>query len=140
MADTLPIITGAAWSRLREQFRKTLPQAVTPSYLSATLTFKESSAAALIGNLRSLGLIDEKGKPTDLARDWRMDDQYAEACGRILEAVYPQELRDVAPPPTPSRQTVVNWMMNKQKVLAILCFLDHLFHIADQALVTPRSP
>ena len=42
-------------------------------------------------------MIDDAGKPTDLAVKWRDDAEYPEVCKTIREAVYPQALRDVAP-------------------------------------------
>ena len=45
-------------------------------------------------------------------QNWRNDAKYREVCAEILRVVYPQELLDIAPPPTPNRDEVINWFMH----------------------------
>ena len=73
------------------------------------LDIGEAAAGNLIGPLRAVGLIDENGRPTDRALAWRDDDQYRQITTDMLEQVYPQGLRDAAPPPNPDRGAVVRW-------------------------------
>jgi hypothetical protein len=62
-----------------------------------------------VPQLRVVGLIDETGKPTPLANEWRDDETYAAACEKILKAVYPRELMDALPPPNPDQGATERW-------------------------------
>jgi len=100
MADekktSYPKIPRNNWFLLREKFKQRTPEKVSPSYIATALNMSEASASAnIIPPLRTFGLIDDEGKPTDLAYDWRDDGKYAEVCKTIFENVYPQELRDI---------------------------------------------
>ena len=111
-----PSIPGANWFDLRKRFQQSLPTRVDADYLQSVLTVGEGHARNLIPQIRSVGLIDAAGAPTDLAMDWRDDDQYASACARIAEAAYPSALRDALPPPSPDRGAVEQWFMRNAKV------------------------
>ncbi len=106
---TYPNLPDANWWALRRRFQQTMPREVDASYLATVLNIGEAAAGNLIGPLRAVGLIDENGRPTDLALAWRDDEQYREVTQTMLESVYPQGLRDAAPPPTPDRAAVVRW-------------------------------
>src|SRR5829696_680760 len=56
-----------------------------------------------------LGLIDEQGRPTDRANDWRSDDHYADVCRQIRDECYPQALRDAFPGPEIDRGAAEQW-------------------------------
>lgn len=86
-----------------------MPREVDASYLATVLSIGEAAAGNLTSPLRAVGLIDENGRPTDLALAWRDDEQYRQAATTMLESIYPQGLRDAAPPPTPNRGAVVRW-------------------------------
>lgn len=91
-----PKIPRNNWFLLRDRFKQRTPERVSPSYVATALNMSEASASAnIIPPLRTFGLIDDEGKPTDLAYDWRDDSKYAEVCKTIFESVYPQELRDI---------------------------------------------
>jgi hypothetical protein len=91
-----PKIPRNNWFLLRDRFKQRTPERVSPSYVATALNMSEASASAnIIPPLRAFGLIDDEGKPTDLAYDWRDDSKYAEVCKTIFENVYPQELRDI---------------------------------------------
>lgn len=108
-----PKIPESNWWRLRDQFKKTLPNAVTTAYLRSLLSLNSEGAAQnLIGPLRQVALIDEGGKPTDRANDWRNDAKYPEVCAAIIAEVYPQELRDLYSGPDLDRAGVENWFMH----------------------------
>lgn len=108
-----PKIPESNWWRLRDQFKKTLPNAVTTAYLRSLLALNtEGAAQNLIGPLRQVGLIDEGGKPTARANDWRNDAKYAEVCAAMLLEVYPQELRDLYSGRDLDRGAVEKWFMH----------------------------
>ena len=61
--------------------------------------------------MRTLGLIDDAGIPTDLANKWRMDDTYEQACEEMLANVYPDELRELLPEKQIDEGIATNWFM-----------------------------
>lgn len=112
-----PKIPRGNWFLLREKFKQRAPERVSPSYIASALAMTEASASAnIIPPLRAFGLIDETGKPTDLAYDWRDDSKYAEVCGKIVEAVYPQELRDLFHTKDADLSRMSNWFARNAKV------------------------
>lgn len=105
-----PKIPESNWWKLRDQFKKTLPGAVTPAYVRSLLGLNSEKAAQnLIGPLRQLGLIDEDNKPTARANDWRNDGKYADVCREMLAEIYPQELRDLYGGADLDRHAVEDW-------------------------------
>lgn len=101
------------WWALRRKFRAAIPREVTNNYLAASLGMSEKSAAAnIMPSLKSTGIIDKDNKPTDLAVRWRDDVQYPSVCGDIRNAVYPQELLDLAPDGSVGRQVIQTWFAN----------------------------
>jgi hypothetical protein len=103
------MIPVKSWWDLRRSFGRSLPDEVNARYLATVLGISERAAANLQPNLRRVGLIDDRGVPTDRAVMWRDDTHYAEVCAAIVADVYPKELRDAAPPPDPGRDRVVSW-------------------------------
>jgi hypothetical protein len=99
------------WWDLRKKFLQSPPKQVSTDYLQSVLGVDVGAARNLVPPLRALGLIDTEGKPTDLANDWRSDEQYSGVCAKIFEKVYPQDLRDAFPPPGPPRAGVERWFM-----------------------------
>ena len=106
---TYPNLPETNWWTLRRRFQQTMPREVDASYLATVLHISEAAAGNLVPPLRTIGLIDDEGHPTDLALAWRDDEQYRHATTQMLESVYPQGLRDAAPPPHPDRGAVVGW-------------------------------
>lgn len=113
MADekkkSFPKIPRANWFALRDRFKQKPPTEITISYLSSALNITEPSAANLIPPMKSLGLISDSNRLTDLAFEWRDDETYAQACKKMLEAVYPQEVRDLYHETTTPLRDVANW-------------------------------
>lgn len=107
---TYPKIPVSNWWDLRRKFRQAFPRQIDSDYLASVLSISENAARKnLIPPLRSIGLIDEDGRPTSLANDWRDDEHYAEVCKTIRERIYPPQLLDAFPPPKPDRAAVANW-------------------------------
>jgi hypothetical protein len=88
-----PIIAANVWWKVRAQFSKTLPGVVSPNYLATILGSSEKTAKNILPALRTLGLIDDDGKPKERANRFRFDEDYPAVCKEILEEVYPDELR-----------------------------------------------
>lgn len=115
MADrpTFPSIPAKNWWDLRQRFKSSPPRDVTAAYLSDVLTLQERAAANLIPSLRTVGLIDDKGKPTERAGRWRDDEHYPEVTREMITEVYPQGLLDAAPPDNPDTAVVRRWFMRE---------------------------
>ena len=115
MADrpSFPSIPAKNWWDLRQRFRTSPPREVNAAYLSAVLGLQEKAAANLVPSLRTVGLIDDSGKPTERAGRWRDDEHYPEVTREIISEVYPQALLDVAPPDNPDPVAVKRWFMRE---------------------------
>ena len=112
-----PRIPESNWWKIRDQFKKTMPAAVTTPYLRSLLSLNSEKAASnLLGPLRRLGLIDEEYKPNDRANNWRNDAEYAEVCKDMLAEVYPQELRDLYSGQNLDRQAVADWFSHNARL------------------------
>lgn len=121
MADekkkSYPKIPMNNWFLLRDKFKQRTPEKVSPSYIASALNMGEKSASAnIIPPLRAFGLIDESGKPTDLAYDWRDDKKYSEVCKTILEETYPRELLDLFSDSEANLKDISNWFARDAKV------------------------
>jgi hypothetical protein len=106
-----PQIPATVWWGLREKFKKSIPNAVTETFLAVELNVQPTAAKAYLTELKRLGLIDEDGKPRDVAKKWRMDETYREASDELLRGAYPAELIDTAPPSEGEREKAVRWFM-----------------------------
>jgi len=112
-----PTIPAANWFSLREKFKQRVPSEINPSYIASALSMTTASAGAnVLPALRSLGIVGEDGKPTELAYDWRDDDKYEEVCGKIIKNVYPQSLQDLFHDSSTSLENLKSWFMRIAKV------------------------
>lgn len=112
--ETFPMIPESNWWKLRDQFRKSLPPVVNPSYLKSLLNLNSDQASRnLIPPLKRLKLIDDQGKPTGRANDWRNDVKYNATCQQIVSEVYPEELRGLMPGPDIDRDECKQWFMDR---------------------------
>ena len=107
-----PYVSANVWTELRLRFQKSIPSKITPGYLQTALGFESEKAAKnLLPQLRSLGLINVDGTPTDLAKSYRMDNEYEAATKEIVAAVYPEEVRELFPGPVEDTGLVAGWFM-----------------------------
>jgi hypothetical protein len=112
-----PKIPEQNWWKLRETLKKTVPTAITKSFLATMLSITEESARANILNpLKTLEIIDDTGKPTSLAYDWRDDNKYNEVCEKLRKQLYPPELcelfNDIE---SADVDRIVTWFMNSAR-------------------------
>ena len=93
----LPTITTTNWFRVRERFKEKIPPIVTSERLLPHLALKDAHSinCNVIVPLKQMGILDDLGAPTDLARRWRIDSEYSDVCKIILERVYPREVIDL---------------------------------------------
>lgn len=116
MADqnnSYPTVSEKNWWTIREKFKASLPSVVSPNYIKTLLTLSSEASAKsnVIVPLKRLGLIDDDGKPTDLANDWRMDNKYSNSCNEMIKAVYPRELLDLFPDSHVEKNSARDWFM-----------------------------
>lgn len=112
-----PKIPQATWFGLREKLKQRVPGEISASYVASAMGMAEASANAnVIAPLKVLGIIGDDGKPTDMAWDWRDDTKYPQVCEQIIEATYPQELRDLFHSPDSALAAVTAWFMRSAKV------------------------
>lgn len=105
-----PKIPKGSWFGLRDKFKQRMPSDVSPSYIATALNMTPASASAnVIAPLRTLGLVDDNGKPTELALHWRDDETYAEVCSTIIKNTYPGELHDLFPSPDTDTKRLAGW-------------------------------
>lgn len=114
---TYPSIPVKQWWQLRNKFKQSIPSTVTLGYLAAALSMSEASAKAnVLPAIVAFKIIDQDGKPTDRAKQWRDDEKYPEVCEQIRQEVYPDELVHALPPPNPNRESVERWIAQKTGV------------------------
>jgi len=106
---TYPYFPSRNWWDLRRRFQVTMPGRVDASYLQTVLDVGEGHAKNLLPQMRTIGMIDETGRTTELANQWRDDETYEEACKAIVERVYSRELTDALPPPNPDQKATERW-------------------------------
>lgn len=110
---SFPKIAESSWWKLRDLFKRKVPAIVTSTYLATALSMGEASASSnLISPFKKIGIIDDDGKPTDLAYDWRDDHKYRLVCETLIEKYYPQEIRDLFHSPDANLQQLTNWFMS----------------------------
>lgn len=106
---SIPGFPAKTYALIREKFRKSLPRNVDSAYVSSTLGVTEKTSSVYIPWLRALGLIDDEGKPTQLANKWRMDEHYKDACKEIINNHLPKSLTGAHPPENPDVNAVSSW-------------------------------
>jgi hypothetical protein len=112
--STYPIFAEKNYWLVRDKFKLSLPPVVSATYIKALLTLGSDASANnnVITPMKRLGLIDETGKPTQLAKDWRMDDKYKSVCEEIVKKVYSEELLALVSESDSDRLSAVNWFMS----------------------------
>lgn len=112
-----PKIAKPNWFALRDKLKQRVPADMSASYIATAMNMAEGSARSnVVAPLKALGIIGDDGKPTELAYDWRDDKKYAEVCSSIIQAVYPQELRDLFHDSSSSLDQLTSWFMRTAKV------------------------
>jgi hypothetical protein len=92
-----PKIVKNAWFYLRDRAQKSPNTKITVSFVRATLSLGSDASARdnIVSPLTKLGLIDDNGALTELGGLWRNDETYADACQKIAEVSYPEDLRAI---------------------------------------------
>lgn len=112
-SNTYPQIPATVWWGVRSLLNRKPNTTITDSMLAATLSVQPGAARQYVFELRKANIIDDDGKATEVAKEWRLDDKYSVAVDNLLSEIYPQELLDIAPPDNADRQTVINWFLGQ---------------------------
>ena len=142
---TYPRLPAKNWWALREKFKQTMPNRVHADYLQSVLGLSSTASAGnLIGPLRTLGLIDDEGRPTERALDWRDDVSYKQVCADMLVEVYPDALCSAFPSPSEDSSGVTNWFSRNtgagQGAATAMSALYTLLSVGDPEGATTKSP
>jgi len=115
MDATIPHMTEAAYSRVRDALRNSLPPKVDRTWVMAKIAgyAKESSARSLVGQMVKLGLIDRSGSLTEAARLWRLEDSYEAGCEMLMRQAYPADIVNAFSGTSPSREPVIQVFMSR---------------------------
>ncbi|MCO5052612.1 MAG: DUF5343 domain-containing protein [Verrucomicrobiae bacterium] len=121
MADekktSFPKMPTKNWWALRDKFKQTIPTTVTDNYVASVLNMTQDSARAnVLTPLKLVGIVTAEGKPTELAKQWRDDQQYPKVCETIRNSVYPKELLEAFHSPTEVTEGIERWFMNHSGV------------------------
>lgn len=113
--NSYPMISEKNWWEIREKFKSSIPSTVSANYIKTLLSIGSDNSANsnVISPLKRVGIIDEEGKPTSLANDWRIDSKYKDVCETILNNVYPTELLDIFPDMEVDRAKARTWFMSQ---------------------------
>ena len=128
---SLPQMTEAAYSKVREAFRRSVPGKVTVAWVMANVDGYriEASARSLIANLRLFGLVDDTGSPTDVAMDWRIDEKYAASCEILLRNAFPSDIVDAVSGVMPPQDVLERLFMNHGVGLGSAKNLTRIFRL-----------
>jgi hypothetical protein len=143
-----PMFPQKAWWTLRKIFYQRLPGEVDGDYLASVLGMQLERAQDLVSPLRKMGLIDENGKTTDRANNWRFNEEYKAVCEEIRQEIYPQKLLDAFHDPASiSRTALENRFKNDARVgdsaakqMAILYLLLLRADPSEQDAATNSAP
>ena len=140
-SKSYPMISSANWWKIRDKFQATLPTKVTASYLVSLLNLKDNSSATsnALSPMKTLGLVNQDGEPTDLAQAWRLDDSYEDACNEMLKSVYPKELLELLPEKEIDKSVAESWFMREGVGKAAAQKMTRLFALLKEADLSKRT-
>lgn len=140
--NSYPMISEKNWWTIRNKFKASLPSTVTTNYIKTLLSLSSNASATsnVISPLKRLGLIDDDGKPTPLANDWRLEDKYADACERMIKHVYPRELLDLFPEKEVDKSSAESWFMSQGAGQGASYKMSALFILLKSGEIKEQKP
>lgn len=115
MADvpSYPQIPSTVWTGVWRILHDSPSRRLDENSLAAELGVQKTAAKQYLKELARLGLFNNDGTTTDLAKSWRADGDDPKVIDAILEFVYPQELRELAPADRLDRDKIVRWFVGQ---------------------------
>lgn len=104
-----PQIPSTVWWGVRSILQKSPRATIDERMLGVQLAVQEAAAKQYLVELKSVGILDDDLRATELAGKWRLDDSYAEAVEALIVRNYPEGLVHLAHPSEGERQKIVSW-------------------------------
>ncbi|MGI0135229.1 MAG: hypothetical protein ACREBW_09770 [Candidatus Micrarchaeaceae archaeon] len=104
-----PQIPATVWWGVRDLLNRSPSATVDERALSVELSVQEAAARQYVSELKLVGILNEDNKATPIALKWRLDSTYPEAVQELVEKVYPEGLRHLAPPEEGNREKATMW-------------------------------
>lgn len=114
-----PYMSPGTWGAICLRLRRNIPKSMDTDWLQSVLNVSKGSARNLLPQLKTMGLVEPDGTiNTELVTDLRDASTYANACSRIVSAVYPPSLLDAFPEPSSENDSegVRSWFMRNAGV------------------------
>lgn len=112
-ANTFPQLPSTVWRGVWKIFHDSPSRRLDDNILAVELGVQKTAAKQYRKELIRLGLLDDNGSPTDLAKSWRQDGDDRRVLEEILDHAYPEELRHLAPVDNLDRDKIVRWFMSQ---------------------------
>lgn len=111
MADTssYPQIPRPVWWGVRSVLQRSPGTTIDERLLGTQLNVQDVAARQYVAELKRVGILNDEGRATELAQQWRLDESYSEAVNSLLSNIYPQSLLQVAPPEDGDRAKAASW-------------------------------
>ncbi|MXQ08793.1 hypothetical protein GQ651_13125 [Alphaproteobacteria bacterium GH1-50] len=106
-----PQLPKPIWWGFREILISKPSVQLTPKMLAVRFEVQETAAKAYLRELQKIGMVDEDGKPSELALKWRIDETYSDAVQGILSHAYPDELLQTLDTKSVDREKAKQWFM-----------------------------
>lgn len=145
---TYPYLSSNQWYAVRNKMRQSPPRSIDIDWLIGKLDTTQKTARNLLPQLRALGVVDSDNRVTELGDDLRHDETYAETCQKILEAIYPDSLRNAHSDADEDPAKVASWfsrnartgeVMSKNQAKTYLLLLSGKLPSADDPTPGPRQ-
>lgn len=109
-----PQLPTTVWKGVWQLLNRAPTRKLDARTLSADLGVQTTAAKQYLKELQKLNILDTEGQPTELADLWRQDPNNEGVISRVLEAAYPESLRQLAPPGDLDREKVVRWFQGEK--------------------------
>lgn len=115
MAESVsyPQIPSTVWSGVWKILHDSPSRRIDDAVLAIELDVQRTAAKQYLKELQRLGLFNEDGSTSDLAKEWRQDGDNPDVIDKLLHKSYPLELRELAPPNNLDRDKIVRWFVSQ---------------------------
>lgn len=112
-AVSYPQVPSNVWWGMRALLKRRPSIKVDDMLVASDLGVQIVAARQYLKELKRAGILDDEGRPTEVAHKWRNDETYLEAVDDIVRGLYPDSLVTVAPPGAADRSKVVSWFTHQ---------------------------
>lgn len=142
-----PYLSANQWYGIRGKLKQSLPRVIDIDWLIGKLDTTQKTARNVLPQLRTMGLVNAENSVSDLADDLRHDETYATACRSIVEAIYPESLRNAHSDPDEDLEKVAGWfsrnartgdIMSKNQAKTYLLLLGGKLPTGEETAPVPK--